>query len=942
MTASRFCAGVLLWALGLHASLNSGEWITCHIHERAGVARTGECVTFGVPLPRAWHATKPTELLLRREDQAVPAQFEILSRWGSHPADTNAPAKWVLVSYLETLDARSVRAIRIEPGEGQTAPTSTLSITQAVGRIFVDTGPALFTLNTDSFNLIDQVVMSGRTLLEPLTASQAIRLLPMNGTNVVAPTASRQARSSRADIERKGPLYAVVKVVGSIPDYHGQPVLDFTARCHFYAGRSDVRLDFTVENNYPIVEGEWGQPLNVHDQGSTNSVYLGGLQLALKLASTPAPLHVEMENGLSVSEPTDTIRLYQDSSGGTNWDAYVGLVGWENNIDCAPRLQSFSTSPGFTITGIGSPVTGRRALGWIALRRTGDQGPRVQVAVRDFWQNFPKALEARTDGTVVADLFPNGHVFRHNLRVGEEKTHTLMFRFGLGAEEVGVADQCARAFQQPLLGQVEPAAMVQSGALGEVPVEDLKQWPLYERYVRVAFEPNPDFNPDVDDPSFGNTTLRETIERYNFFGWQDYGDVPLDYESFGPNQAGQMNLKYWFLYGFLVQYGRSGDPAWLDLALPAAWHLADIDYLHIPDEGPQHWAHGAYFGHSNHDEPGNINPNRNSNSPSDDLFFGVPDLLLAYCMTGETRFREVALEGLQAMRNQAEFIDFRNPVLYRERANLIFAMIEGYRHTGDTQWLELLRTIVRETADLSNKAWLDNPSSFRPAEDWQWLSSFQLSQILWTLGRYLDFCTEYGLPDDLGVANALTVYADFILRYFASEYQPGRLATWNALYFYEPHDPPYLEVNNWALVTSDALAYAYRYSGRTNYLAAAAKFYATGTADASWQDDPPVYLATKDLVNALNWGLVYMRASQPQSSWPPHPPRLLVLSHAADRTVLSWDDLGPEFRYAIEFTEDLLRGVWTPLNEGQLITSNTWIDTHPSIRSRFWRIRVER
>ncbi|HOK76431.1 MAG TPA: hypothetical protein PLW35_01775, partial [Verrucomicrobiota bacterium] len=118
MTASRFCAGVLLWALGLHASLYSGEWITCHIHERAGVARTGEGVTFGVPLPRAWHATKPTDLRLRREDQAVPAQFEILSRWGSHPADTNAPAKWVLVSYLETLDARSVRAIRIEPGEG--------------------------------------------------------------------------------------------------------------------------------------------------------------------------------------------------------------------------------------------------------------------------------------------------------------------------------------------------------------------------------------------------------------------------------------------------------------------------------------------------------------------------------------------------------------------------------------------------------------------------------------------------------------------------------------------------------------------------------------------------------------------------------------------------------------------------------------------------------
>ncbi|MDH7503643.1 MAG: hypothetical protein QHJ82_13145 [Verrucomicrobiota bacterium] len=103
MTASRFSVRVLLWALGLHASLYSGEWITCHIHEPAGVARTGECVTFGVPLPRAWHATRPADLHLRREGQVMPAQFEILSRWGSHAAYTNAAAKWVLVSYLETL-----------------------------------------------------------------------------------------------------------------------------------------------------------------------------------------------------------------------------------------------------------------------------------------------------------------------------------------------------------------------------------------------------------------------------------------------------------------------------------------------------------------------------------------------------------------------------------------------------------------------------------------------------------------------------------------------------------------------------------------------------------------------------------------------------------------------------------------------------------------------
>ncbi len=250
--------------------------------------------------------------------------------------------------------------------------------------------------------------------------------------------------------------------------------------------------------------------------------------------------------------------------------------------------------------------------------------------------------------------------------------------------------------------------------MGEVPAKNLSQWQLYERYVNVAFEPNPNF--DSGDTGIENTTLLKTVEKYNFFGWQDYGDVPLDYEAFGPNQAGQMNLKYWYVYGMLVQFCRSADLRWIDMAVPSARHLADIDYLHIPDEGIQHWSHGAYFGHSQHDEPGCANPNRNYNSPSVDLFFGVPELILAYNMTGEQRFLDTALEGLQAMENESQFSNFEYPVFYRERANLIFAFTEGYRQTGDVRWLNNAKTIIGHTARTSDKGWLNNPKTYTPPE----------------------------------------------------------------------------------------------------------------------------------------------------------------------------------------------------------------------------------
>ena len=57
---------------------------------------------------------------------------------------------------------------------------------------------------------------------------------------------------------------------------------------------------------------------------------------------------------------------------------------------------------------------------------------------------------------------------------------------------------------------------------------------------------------------------------------------------------------------------------------------------------------------------------------------------------------------------------------------------------------------------------------------------------------------------------------------------------------------------------ADGLAYVYKYTGEKRFLDAAGKFYATGTIDPVWKDDPPVYMGTKDLANACNWGMVYM------------------------------------------------------------------------------------
>jgi len=84
----------------------------------------------------------------------------------------------------------------------------------------------------------------------------------------------------------------------------------------------------------------------------------------------------------------------------------------------------------------------------------------------------------------------------------------------------------------------------------------------------------------------------------------------------------------------------------------------------------------------------------------------------------------------------------------------------------------------------------------------------------------------------------------------------------DSIWFMDTPYETYLEVNNWMLTMADALTYAFKYSGEPRFLDGAAKLYETGTIDQTWLDDPPVYIASKDLVNSLNWGLVYMNATK--------------------------------------------------------------------------------
>ncbi|HEO69933.1 MAG TPA: hypothetical protein ENN80_01620 [Candidatus Hydrogenedentes bacterium] len=311
---------------------------------------------------------------------ATPAQFEALARWGSHPADVTAPVKWVLVSTLVSTAGNGRQTLTLDAAGPGPAPGVVISVDFPTSEtLLVDTGAALFELNTDgAFNILNQVTVEGQDLLAPLAAADAIAYAPAGRDDIVAGgSPDFTPRSTVVTVERMGPLYVVVKVEGSIVGDAGRALLDFTARLHFAAGSANVRVDFTVENNHAVIPDDAGQPTNAHDQGAVNSVYIGSLALNLQLADRGGALHVLAEQDVHVADASGAIRLYQDSSGLDTWDAYVGEVGWPGEeASAAPRLQSYCATRGYSIDGPGLPaaLTGNHSRGWMTVYREGAGG----------------------------------------------------------------------------------------------------------------------------------------------------------------------------------------------------------------------------------------------------------------------------------------------------------------------------------------------------------------------------------------------------------------------------------------------------------------------------------------------------------------------------------------------------------------------------------------
>jgi hypothetical protein len=609
------------------------------------------------------------------------------------------------------------------PPDETSSPADRLLMTESPNAIVVETGCAEFHLDRRRLQPFTKVRVGGEDVLKP--DAGGVIFTAANGRG-------ETARIEQLAVEARGPVRATVRLEGH---FTGRDKLRFVARMSFYAGAALVRFALTIHN--PRRARHQG---GIWDLGDSGSVLFRDLSLELQIRSTAEPTVTwTAEAGqLPTSTGTGALELYQDSSGGDNWQS-------RNHVNRDGRIPvSFR---GYRVRQGDEKGQGLRASPVARLQGT-DGG--VTVAVAEFWQQFPKALEVE-GATLYVRLFPKQFSDLFELQGGEQKTHVVWLDF------TPTADQSLSWVHQPV--RVNPS-LEWYAASGTVPYlsprNENTDSPLWKLLAGALEGAN------------SLVARREIIDEY---GWRNFGDMYADHEAAyykGPAPIiSHYNNQYDVVYGTLLNYFRTGDRRWYRLCDELARHVIDIDLYHTDQDRAAY--NGGLFWHTDHYRDAATSSHRSysrANQKPGQPYGGGPcnehnwttGLLHYYYHTGDLAARDAVLgmadwvialddgsrtvfrlvdDGPTGQASCTTERDFHGPG--RGCGNSVNTLLNGWLLSGNRRYLakaeELIRRTIHPRDDIAARDLLN-------AEQ-RWSYTVYLS----VLARYLDLKAEAGEVD---------------------------------------------------------------------------------------------------------------------------------------------------------------------------------------------------
>ncbi len=471
-------------------------------------------VTSGVPFPQGQLGSSDHVRLLAG-DTEIPAQIETTARW------PDGSIKWLLVTLAADVEARETGQYRLQYGSRvrRADVTQGLSISEQDGEVRIETGVMQFTI--DRAGNLAELQRDGRSLLrkDSVCASHA--------TDSDAATYNTLGSRANMVVEERGPLRVVVKVTSWLTGEGGERLMRIEKRIMAYRGAAFLRVEHTFVMDQP--------------QKFTN---LEKLAYRVPIPAMQTTWRVPTVGGSELTlQPADS----------SAWQRFD---------------REFVT----VVDGKETPRPGRIVGSIVA-----DQPDGAAVAVRDFWQNYPKGFSVAADGVDIDlcpdfeagqyDQFPfekEGHQLyyylldgRYRLKRGMSKTHSLLLCFDDQSKRESV---CA-AFQKPLLATAPASWYCDSKVFYDVAPRDTAKFTLYEEAIDNNL-----------------AAYAEQRERQHDFGMLNYGDW---YGERGTNWG---NVEYDTPHAFFLEYIRSGNPDAFFLGEAAELHNRDIDTIQASED----------------------------------------------------------------------------------------------------------------------------------------------------------------------------------------------------------------------------------------------------------------------------------------------------------------------------------------------------------------------
>jgi hypothetical protein len=653
-------------------------------------------VSNGVPLLPG-QAKQTDELhVIGPDGKEVPAQFRVLARWWR--ADDSI--RWVLVDFIGQVEQTSQSVYKLV-GRSKPAPrpATPMKVTETDEVFRIDTGAALFEVNRKNFNLLnkvqidanadgqytdDETVMTGDDQLGSVTQDpQGRKYYGSLGTRFVKIIDSGPVRVT---LLAKG--NHVSKEAGAFqPALYGYEVF-----LTFHAGQPYVNVDSILTNNFEKPIGEphfkdWSMLTRVGEPTG------GGWGF-----------HVWTSAYAFVAGDMNTSALlYQDSVGTPMWKNLPGVEYDEGRSTDRPR--NLSTFRGYKVWHVagdkktvvdegdfarGCAQCGRSSLGAV-------------ICPKDFWQQFPSAIEYGNGGVLRYSMFPREYSTVHWLEDGSAKGQEFQLFFYIKNAQkqytamagnfrpwphVVMDSYLSRCFALP-----SPQDCAAAGAMA-----DLGPYLITSRVPDADYDlPRKERRGFMDDYLKGNT-----------YGWQPWGNRWEELAGHSP-----WNYEPILTGCRLFNYLLTRNPNWLEYGLRLQRQARDVRAYLIDDQdnlavwwapGGKYQQHCVFESYSRPIPKLDPHPYRRSVWPlPNQEHLCLDEVYELYLMTGDDRARrDMEMIAAHGAFTTTKMRNWTHPS--RSEGWCMRVLMRYYDLTGDKRYEPLVRQAVDRMWSQINKA----------------------------------------------------------------------------------------------------------------------------------------------------------------------------------------------------------------------------------------------